>query len=74
MRKGTLFLATLIAVGLATAADAATKRKAAPKDSGLAAQEQSNTFIRDSFQPWTTQLAPASAPRAARKGKAKKKG
>jgi hypothetical protein len=74
MRKGTLLiLATLIAVGLATSADAA-KRKAAPMDPGLKAQEQSGAFIRASMQPWTTQLAPATPPRAARKGKAKKKG
>jgi hypothetical protein len=56
MRKGTIVIAALLAVGMTGTADAA-KKKAAPAkpDPAVAAQQNSANFIGDAFQPWKPQ-------------------
>lgn len=71
MRKGTILLATILAVGVATSADAAKKKAPAP-DPAIAAQENSLKFIGASVHPWTITHAAPAQPKA-RKAKAKKK-
>jgi hypothetical protein len=64
MRKYTILLAALFAVGITTGADAA-KKKAAPAkpDPAVAATQNSMNFIADSFQPWKpTRPAPGAKP------------
>jgi hypothetical protein len=53
MRKGTILLAAIFAVGMTTAADAA-KKKAAPAkpDPAVAAQQNTANLVGDAFQPW----------------------
>ena len=69
MRKGTILLAAIFAVGMTTAADAA-KKKAAPAkpDPAVAAQQNTANLVAAAFQPWEPAQAPAAA-----KGKKKKK-
>ena len=66
MRKGTILLAALFAVGMTTAADAA-KKKAAPAkpDPAVAASQNTANLVGDAFQPWRPQRP---APGAAKKG------
>ena len=67
MRKVTIVLAALMAVGMTGAADAAKKKSV--KAPEMSAQERSNMLIRDAFQPWNTKwAAPAKATRS-KKGK-----
>jgi hypothetical protein len=54
MRKGTIVLAAIFAVGITTTADAA-KKKAAPAkaaDPAVAAQQNTANLVGDAFQPW----------------------
>jgi hypothetical protein len=62
MRKGTILLAALFAVGMTTAADAA-KKKAAPAkpDPAVAASQNSANLVADAFQPWKQRPAPGAA-------------
>jgi hypothetical protein len=74
MRKGTILLAAIFALGITTTADAARKKKAAPKpDPAIAAAQQSALFISDAFQPWQPQRTMAKAKPAKKAMKAKKK-
>lgn len=54
MRKGTIVLAAIFAVGMTTAADAAKKKAAPakPADPAIAASANSANLITDAFQPW----------------------
>lgn len=53
MRKGTILLAAIFAVGITTTADAAKKKAAAPKpDPAVAAQQNTANLVGDAFQPW----------------------
>ena len=64
MRKYTILLAAIFAVGITTGADAA-KKKAAPAkpDPAVAATQNSMNFIGDAFQPWRpTRPAPGAKP------------
>ncbi len=71
MHKGTLLIAVLLVAATAAASEAAPRQRA-QVDPGLKAQQESNMFIRDALQPWTTREAPAARPRAAKKSRAKK--
>ena len=53
MRKGTILLAAIFAVGMTTTADAA-KKKAAPAkpDPAVTAQQNTANFVGDAFRPW----------------------
>jgi hypothetical protein len=54
MRRGTILLAAIFAVGITTGAEAA-KKKAAPAakpDPAVAANQQAGAFVSDAFQPW----------------------
>jgi hypothetical protein len=69
MRKGTVLLAAIFAVGIATGAEAA-KKKAAPAkpDPAVAANQNTAAFVSAAFQP----LTPARSADGASKGKKKK--
>lgn len=56
MRKGTIVIAALLAVGMTGTADAA-KKKAAPAkpDPAVAAQQNTANLVGDAFQPWKPQ-------------------
>jgi hypothetical protein len=79
MRKAALLLAALLAVSFTTAADAAKKKAAAPKpDPAIAAQKQSEAFIRDMLCPFcmaanTPAAKPAAKKSAKKSGKKSKK-
>jgi hypothetical protein len=62
MRKGTLLLSVLVAASLATTADAATKKKAAPAPLQPYTMDQSRAFIRDAMFPLAIQPAAAVKP------------
>ena len=66
MRKATILLAAVFAMGIVTAAEAA-KKKAAPAKPDPAAAAGQNTvmFVSDAFQRWT----PARAAPGAKKKK-----
>ena len=69
MRRGTILLAAIFAVGITTGAEAA-KKKAAPAakpDPAAAAWQNTNMFVADALTPWT----PARAAPGAAKGKKK---
>jgi hypothetical protein len=69
MRKGTILLAALLAVGMTTTADAARKKAAAAKpDPAIEAQRNTALLVGDAFQPWQPQRTAA----AAKKGKKKR--
>jgi hypothetical protein len=70
MRKATILLAAIFAVGITSGADAA-KKKAAPAkpDPAVAATQNSMNFITAALQPWKPA---APAPAAKSKGKKKK--
>ena len=70
MRKGALLLAFAFLVAAATTADAAKKRRAAPADPAMQAQQDSANFVGDLFHPW----APSTPEMKARATKKKKKG
>jgi hypothetical protein len=71
MRKGTILLAALLAVGMTTTADAAKKKAAAAKpDPAIQAQQNTALFVSDAFQPWQPQRTAAGT--KAKKGKKKK--
>jgi hypothetical protein len=77
MRKAALLLAALLAVSFTTVADAAKKKEAPKPDPAIAAQKQSEAFIRDMFCPFCIAAAtPAAKPAAAKPAKksAKKSG
>jgi hypothetical protein len=60
MRKGTIILAALFAVAMTGTADAAKKKKAAPKpDPAVAAQQNTANLVGDAFNPWKPQRAMA---------------
>ena len=64
MRMGTILLATIFAVGMTTAADAA-KKKAAPAkpDPAVQAMSHTNMLVGDALQPWQAQRpAPGAKP------------
>jgi hypothetical protein len=64
MRKYTILLAALFAVGITTSADAA-KKKAAPAkpDPAVAANQNTMNLVSDAFQPWKpTRPAPGAKP------------
>jgi len=72
MRTGALFVALLLAVAVATPADAAKKRRAAgaAADPAIEAQMNSRNFFMDALHPW----APTTPAPKARATKKKKKG
>jgi hypothetical protein len=57
MRKTTILLAAILAVGMTSTADAAKrKRAAAPKaDPAIAASHNTAMLVGDAFQPWMPQ-------------------
>jgi hypothetical protein len=56
MRKGTILLAAIFAIGMTTTADAAKKKKAAAKpDPAVAANQNTANLVGDAFQPWKPQ-------------------
>lgn len=71
MRKVALALAALAAVCLTTTADAA-KKKAAPVDPAVAAQNNTGKFVGDAIAPWQAKNAAMPAKKA-KKGKKKSK-
>ena len=76
MRKGTLLLAVLLAACFTmTDADAAKRRKAAgaKPDPAIAAQKNSDAFIRDWMNPWAATQPKAPAKKAMRAKKMAKK-
>jgi hypothetical protein len=68
MRKGTILLAAIFAIGMTTTADAARKKAAPKADPAVAASQQSAMFITDAFQPWQ----PARSMAKAKGGKKKR--
>ena len=62
MRKGTILLAALFAIGMTTTADAA-KKKAAPAkaDPAVAASQNTANLVGDALQPWKPQRSAAAA-------------
>lgn len=70
MPKAALLLAALLAVSFTTVADAAKKKEAPKPDPAIAAQKQSEAFVRDMFCPF---CIPAAKPAAAKPAKKSKK-
>ena len=70
MRKGTILLAAILAVGMTTTADAAKKKRAAAAaDPAVQAQQNSANLVTDAFRPWQPQRTAAAS--KAKKGKKK---
>ena len=73
MRKGTILLAAIFAVGMITTADAARKKAAPKPDPAVGAQQNTANFVGDAFRPWQPQRTMAKAKPAKKAMKAKKK-
>jgi hypothetical protein len=69
MRKAALLLAALLAVSFTTVADAAKKKEAPKPDPAIAAQKNSEAFIRAMLCPFCAAQTPAAKPAAAKPAK-----